>query len=158
MFCAQKPSGCRPCVSFPESELFPCNHWPVFPHCSPGYESNQSFPHQDPREAARNTLLTSPGAGVHHAESQQIERELSPEVNWNQKFGTCEVVQLIMCNSSLVLPFSCFHTCTTARRGLRLHADAHLSPENPAGTVYHCGHPRKQTYMLSVPWKVAILR
>lgn len=77
------------CTSFPESEPFPCDHWPVFLHDSPGYESNQSFPHQDPGEAARNTLLTSCGARVHPAESHQIERELSPEVNWNQKFGTC---------------------------------------------------------------------
>lgn len=33
--------------------------------------------------------FSSSGAWVYHAESQQIERELSPEVNWNQKFGTC---------------------------------------------------------------------
>lgn len=105
MFCARKQSRCWSWISLPEFERSPCNHWRIFPHNNPGYESNWYFPHQDPREAAGNTRHTSFGAWVHHAESQQIGPELSSEVNWNQNFGNCEVTQLITCDSSLSSPF-----------------------------------------------------
>lgn len=75
---------------------FPRNHWPGFLPGSPVYGSNWPFPHQDPVEATRNISLPTLGGWVHHAGSQQTERALSSEVNWNQKFGTCEVIRLIM--------------------------------------------------------------
>ena len=75
---------------------FPRNHWPGFLPGSPVYGSNWPFPHQDPVEATRNRSLPTLGGWVHHTGSQQTERALSSEVNWNQKFGTCEVIRLIM--------------------------------------------------------------
>lgn len=68
---------------------FPCNRWPLSLPGSPGCESDSSLPHQDLAEGTGNTPLTGVGAWVHRAESQQSERALSSEINWNQKFGTC---------------------------------------------------------------------
>ena len=140
MFCARKQSRCWPWISLPEFEHSPCNHWPIFPHNNPGYESNWSFPHQDPREAAGNTRHTSLGAWVHHAESQQIEPELSSEVNWNQNFGNCEVAQLIICDSSLSSAFfaSTPEKCP-GRKGSFPHTGVHPCPKRSVVSLHHVG-------------------
>lgn len=87
MFCARKQSRCWPCVSFPESGLFPRNHWLIVLHSSPGYASNILY--QDPMNVPRNTLHTSLGARVHQDGSQQTGPELSSEGDWNRKYRTC---------------------------------------------------------------------
>lgn len=104
MFCARKQSRRWPCVSFPESDLFPRNHWLIVLHNSPGYESN--ILHQDPVNVARNTPHTSLGAWVHQDGSQQTGPELSSEVTGIRSLEPLKL--LIMCDSSVVLPFFTF--------------------------------------------------